>query len=298
MLTVGCCAVLPLLLNQKEWVVDYFQTLKSKVECVTSDAGDMLGNGTIGSGEAAEANIVLDAIDLVVLKGGYDNFAWIVGICTLLGGVIGLLKVYQGISSSIETYSRTYDLLWHHGPQALRFPLRKANSVRFFSMFVTSQVFGVVIQVTFFVILGVIILLAWVDWTGASTVRRALIGLIGAQLVEMLLLRTGIVPLIQHYRIGPLLFLTEVFYFSISIIKGVSRIIMLVVLNLDSFFTPAKCAFPDGKESWDGGHLTFVCYAMARVDADMELQKETSRQMKKMGLRSTTRPNLLEDSVA
>ena len=50
---------------------------------------------------------------------------------------------------------------------------------------------------------------------------------------------------------------------------------MLVVLNLDSFYTPAKCAFPDGKESWDGGHLTFVCYAMARVDADKEIQLDT-----------------------
>ena len=84
----------------------------------------------------------------------------------------------------------------------------------------------------------------------------------------MLLIRTWFVPLMQKYKVGPVLFLVELFYFNISIIKGVSRIILLVFLNLDSFYTPAKCAFPDGKESWDGGHLTFVCYAMARVDAD------------------------------
>ena len=78
----------------------------------------------------------------------------------------------------------------------------------------------------------------------------------------------------------------ELFYFNISIIKGVSRIIMLVVLNLDSFYTPAKCAFPDGKESWDGGHLTFVCYAMARVDADKEIQLDTSRRMLRLGIKS------------
>ena len=78
----------------------------------------------------------------------------------------------------------------------------------------------------------------------------------------------------QKYKVGPVLFLVELFYFNISIIKGVSRIILLVFLNLDSFYTPAKCAFPDGKESWDGGHLTFVCYAMARVDADKQLQAQ------------------------
>lgn len=78
----------------------------------------------------------------------------------------------------------------------------------------------------------------------------------------------------QKYKVGPVLFLVELFYFNISIIKGVSRIILLVFLNLDSFYTPAKCAFPDGKESWDGGHLTFVCYAMARVEADKQLQAQ------------------------
>ena len=56
-------------------------------------------------------------------------------------------QVYAGINSSVDTYARTYDLLWKYGPQALRFPLRKANSVRFFSMFVTSQLFGMCITV-------------------------------------------------------------------------------------------------------------------------------------------------------
>ena len=90
----------------------------------------------------------------------------------------------------------------------------------------------------------------------------------------------------------------ELFYFNISIIKGVSRIIMLVVLNLDSFYTPAKCAFPDGKESWDGGHLTFVCYAMARVDADKEIQLEMSRKMLKLGINSLGRQSTTSDVAA
>ena len=39
---------------------------------------------------------------------------------------------------------------------------------------------------------------------------------------------------------------------------------------LISFFTPAKCAFYDGTESWDTGHLSFVCYVMKRVEVDKQ----------------------------
>ena len=73
---------------------------------------------------------------------------------------------------------------------------------------------------------------------------------------------------------------------------------MLVVLNLDSFYTPAKCAFPDGKESWDGGHLTFVCYAMARVDADKEIQLEMSRKMLKLGINTLGRQQSRSSEMA
>ena len=85
-------------------------------------------------------------------------------------------QVYAGINSSVDTYARTYDLLWKYGPQALRFPLRKANSVRFFSMFVTSQLFGVLITVTFMVVIGLVLLFSWLDWAGAAVIRKALIG--------------------------------------------------------------------------------------------------------------------------
>ena len=46
---------------------------------------------------------------------------------------------------------------------------------------------------------------------------------------------------------------------------------LLIALTLASFFTPAKCAFPDGKESMDGGHVAFVCYVMQRVEHDQHM---------------------------
>ena len=60
-------------------------------------------------------------------------------------------------------------------------------------MFVTSQLFGMLITVAFVNCLG---LTCWLAWDTKNTnnevalkIRRAIIGLIGAQLIEMLLIR-------------------------------------------------------------------------------------------------------------
>ena len=189
--------------------------------------------------------------------------------------------MYQGTLQSIETYSRTYDLLWKYGPQVVRFPLRKANAVRFFSMFVTSQLFGIVISICTIIAVALILFLLITDWAGLQVMQGVLIGALAFQLFEMFVLRSVLVPLVLHYKMGPAIFFLEIFYFIISIVKGFTRLVLLVVINLNSFYTPAKCAFPDGKESWDSGHLTFVCYTMARVEADKKLHIETALQIEK-----------------
>ena len=76
------------------------------------------------------------------------------------------------------------------------------------------------------------------------------------------------------------------FYFSQAplIINAALLVPLLLVFTLVSFFTPAKCAFPDGKESWDSGHLCFVCYTMARVEADKEIQLNLSRRLLRHGI--------------
>mmetsp|Transcript_68834 Transcript_68834/g.114393 ORF Transcript_68834/g.114393 Transcript_68834/m.114393 type:complete len:104 (+) Transcript_68834:1-312(+) len=68
-----------------------------------------------------------------------------------------------------------------------------------------------------------------------------------------------------------MLFAIELWYLSVGLVKGATRLVLLISLTLTSFFTPAKCAFPDGKESWDGGHVCFVCYVMQRVEHDRSL---------------------------
>ena len=272
MLLLSTFAVLPVLLSSQDTVVAYFNDTKVVVSC---------GNDFGGSLQEI-ANDIADSMDVLI-----DNatlFAWVIGVACAVGGIVGYVLVLQGISSTVHTYARTYDLLWHHGPSALRFPLRRANTVRFFSTFVVSQVFGYVMLLVLFLGIAFVILFAWMDWSGKHAIRTTLIVTIGFQLIEMLLLRSVFVPLLQKYKVGPLLFLVEVFYVNISVIKGLSRIMLLLVFTLVSFFTPAKCAFPDGKESWDSGHLCFVCYAMARVEADREIQLNLSRRLLRHGI--------------
>jgi len=284
MLLFATLAVLPVLLSSQDTVVAYFNDTKVVVSC---------GNEFGGSLQQLADNIA-DSMDVLI-----DNatlFAWVIGSACAVGGVVGYVLVLQGISSTVHTYARTYDLLWHHGPSALRFPLRRANTVRFFSTFVVSQVFGYVMLLVLFLGIALVVLFAWMDWSGKYTIRTTLIVTIGFQLIEMLLLRSVFVPLLQRHKVGPLLFLIEVFYVNISVIKGLSRIVLLLVFTLVSFFTPAKCAFPDGKESWDSGHLCFVCYTMARVEADKEIQLNLSRRLLRHGINANLNRQRPRDS--
>ena len=57
-------------------------------------------------------------------------------------------------------------------------------------------------------------------------------------------------------------------YLNSGFVKGFTRLLLLWFIPLLSFFTPARCAFIDGMEAWDSGHLTFVCYVMTRVSTE------------------------------
>jgi len=189
-----------------------------------------------------------------------------------VGSVLGFLFVLRGSRSTYATYSAMYRLLSAHGPPLLRYPLRRANSARFFASFVTSQIFGFVMLVSLVVLIALLVaVILYVESGVTSALRLTLAALVGAQLVEITVIRTVLTPFAQQYGLGALLFAVELWYLSVGLIKGFTRLILLLSITLGSFFTPAQCAFPDGKESWDGGHVCFVCYCMQRVEHDKRL---------------------------
>ena len=197
------------------------------------------------------------------------------------GACVALLLAIHGMLNTLKVYSHTYELLWRAGPSALRYPLRRANSIRFFATFVAFQLCGMVLVVIGFVVLAVLLLLLWEDeWFGAPKLRGFLVALVGLQLTEMLIVRTVLVPFFQKLRCGPALFMCELWYLNSGFVKGFTRLLLLWFILL-SFFTPARCTFIDGMEAWDSGHLTFVCYVMTRVERDKQLVKEKQAAARK-----------------
>lgn len=189
-----------------------------------------------------------------------------------VGAMVGPVLAIKGILHTLRTYSHTYDLLWKHGPTAMRYPLRRANSVRFFATFIAFQFCGFVLVVMVTAFISVVLVLLWEgDWPGAPLLRSFVLTVSGMQMMEMFIIRTVVVPLCQKLQCGPALFMLELWYLTSGFIKGFTRLLLLWFIPLLSFFTPAKCAFVDGMESWDSGHLTFVCYVMTRVERDKQL---------------------------
>ena len=73
----------------------------------------------------------------------------------------------------------------------------------------------------------------------------------------------------RYIQCGPALFVIELWYVSIGLLRGWMRLWFLFVWHLSgSFFYPHACVFPDGVESWDSAHVAFMCYVMERVEHD------------------------------
>ena len=237
-----------------------------------------------------------------------------------IGAAVGPMLAVRGILRTMKTYTHTYDLLWTHGPTAMRFPLRRANSVRFFATFIAFQLCGFVLVVLLFAAASIVLVLLWEgDWPGAPLLRALVLTVVSMQMMEMLIIRSVVVPLCQKLQCGPALFMLELWYLTSGFIKGFTRLsntlwrrqrrlespthqprpvrpaahksthshshftpaaVLLWFIPLMTFFTPAKCAFVDGMESWDSGHLTFVCYVMTRVCMPCACEREDTPRLR------------------
>eukprot|EP00966_Prymnesium_polylepis_P316289 7308496-Prymnesium_polylepis.1 len=80
----------------------------------------------------------------------------------------------------------------------------------------------------------------------------------------MTYMRTVVIPFFQHHEIGVALFVIELWYLHIGLLKGIARLVTACQNVVLSSFTPHRCIFPDGMESADSAHVAFVCYVMER----------------------------------
>ena len=72
-----------------------------------------------------------------------------------------------------------------------------------------------------------------------------------------------------------------------GLVKGLTRMSMLLLLVVASMFKPQACMFPDGKESWDSAHVCFACYVAERVENDKivaDKWREASSKLKQINV--------------
>jgi len=212
------------------------------------------------------------------------------------GIVAGLLVssylTYNGIRSSWKTYYGMYELLRVHGHTAVRFPLRKANSVRLLACGFFYHFLGVLLMVVICALTGIFVTLLIVDWSGQRMLRGVVANSVILLINEMFWMRCVAIPLMQHFDFGPILFIFELWYLSVGLLRGLVRLVFLLLWVVESFFRPHACMFPDSKESWDAAHTAFACYVMERVEQDkrsVQLQGEFRRAIARKRLASRKR---------
>jgi len=192
-----------------------------------------------------------------------------------VSAVVSIVLSLRGIYKTWTVYTHVYDLLLSHGPSALRFPLRRANSVRLMGAFVAFNVWGQLLVSMTCCTIAALCTVLLEDWRYGATTRTAFAGAVHTWIAEMFIIRPVLVPLVQRYNCGPALFAIEMWYLSVGFLMGIARLFMLFFLLLDSYFQAAACSFPDGRESLDASHCVFACFVMERVEQDQKrLQQE------------------------
>jgi len=104
--------------------------------------------------------------------------------------------------------------------------------------------------------------------TGALFLRALVAHAVIAILCDVMYIRHCVIPFFQHHECGVALFIIELWYLRIGLLKGFMRYVTISLLVVFSSFYPHACIFPDGMECYDSAHVSFVCYVMERVKQD------------------------------
>ena len=74
------------------------------------------------------------------------------------------------------------------------------------------------------------------------SLRVILANTIILQLTEMTYVRTCVTPLFQFFECGPVLFVINMWYMSVGLTKGLTRLGLLFLFVVLSNFNPSRCA--------------------------------------------------------
>eukprot|EP00322_Chrysochromulina_rotalis_P031526 CAMPEP_0115889508 /NCGR_PEP_ID=MMETSP0287-20121206/32862_1 /TAXON_ID=412157 /ORGANISM="Chrysochromulina rotalis, Strain UIO044" /LENGTH=396 /DNA_ID=CAMNT_0003346231 /DNA_START=152 /DNA_END=1342 /DNA_ORIENTATION=+ len=192
-----------------------------------------------------------------------------IGYGVITGAAIGWLLALKSIRSMWVAYRALYRFFWDHGPATLRFPIRRADSVRILSTIVAYSWIGMCLLTLLCAALGLFVEMMATQWSGIVEARKALTNSCASVMVYLFFIEPILAPMfLVHRRFGPALFAIEIWNLQASFVRSFVRPIYAVLIMLPSFFNPAQCILPDGWELWDPGHITFASFVMERVHED------------------------------
>ena len=119
------------------------------------------------------------------------------GAC--VGAMLSCILTVLGTRSLWKAYFRAYHMLWVHGQTAIRFPLRKANSMRLLSTLIFYHFFGFVILTILFAVTGAFIgLVIGESWLPGENLRTAAVTALVMIIVEMFYIRCVVTPFFRR----------------------------------------------------------------------------------------------------
>ena len=187
--------------------LQYCSSLQGRVGVVGEDSL----SGTHSLVDAVAVGVVherlVDALSFLVAHA--QPFSDWLAVAMGFGALLALYLSIAGCLHTWETYALMYDVVWHHGPAVLRFPVRRANSPRFFSTFVAFQLGGALLTICACVVGAGIGYLLYAQWEGSRWLRAFVLSSWSVTLIEMLIVRTILTPIVQRLSFGPASFMLE-----------------------------------------------------------------------------------------
>ena len=116
-----------------------------------------------------------------------------------VGAMLSCYLTVLGTRSLWKAYFRSYNMLWAHGQTAIRFPLRKANSMRLLSTLIFYHLFGFVILTTLCALTGGFVgLVIGESWLPGENLRNAVVPALVMIVIEMLYIRCVVTPFFRR----------------------------------------------------------------------------------------------------
>lgn len=213
---------------------------------------------------------------LPALRGPLSDLRWL-QVMWPAGAAWAAYRLICGQHDIAICYGTLRERVMREGPRCVPYAVGRVDGARVISLFVAWTLTGTLLYVFLFALLGFLAMgVASSEWQYTPRLRSLVQTVLLTLLTDILILRAWLMPLLATVRLGFAQYAVQLYYLQIGLIKGLSRLIIYLVLFIDSFFFPHRCAFQAGREGLDASHRCFVALVLWQVQHERESIKLTS----------------------